>query len=198
MTQQTLIFLGPQGSGKGTQVELLKNFLTENDPGRPILYFEAGRFLREFAKGDGYVEKRVNEILLGGNFVPTFITTYLMSQYFVGSMTGEEHLIVDGFPRELEQAYVFDTAVKFYSRPSPTLLNITLPEEESVKRLLKRGRADDTEEGIRSRLAWNEKQVNPVIEWFRQNPRYRALDIDGNHTVEEVHQDILQQLGLAK
>lgn len=197
MDRKTLLFLGPQGSGKGTQVQLLKEALGKRDPNRVIVHFEAGGALRAFSATQGYTQDLVNASLARGELQPLFVTGFVMAQAFISSMKGDEHLIVDGFPRSLEQLSVFDSAMKFYKREKPTLLYVNVSDEECIKRLLKRGRSDDTEESIRNRLSWTRNQVMPTVEWFRKNPEYQVIDVDGERTVEEIHQDILQKLDIA-
>lgn len=195
MNQLTAIFLGPQGSGKGTQVGLLKDYLAKHDPERPVMHLDMGASLREFGKSGGYTQELVHASLLRGELQPAFLSSYLMAKFFVENLKGDEHLVIDGFPREIVQAEIFDTAMRFYKR-EPFLLLINISDDEAVARLLKRGRADDTEESIRHRLSWSRAQVMPTVEAYRKNPLYRVMDVDGARPVEEVHQDILRKLGL--
>ena len=196
MQPQTIIFLGPQGSGKGTQVELLKTFLKNADPARTIAHLEMGAELRKFAGEGGYTQELTQGILDRGEMVPAFLSSHLMSKFLIGNLKGDEHLFVDGFPREPKQAAIFDTAITFYKRPNPTLLFVNISDNEAVVRLLKRGRHDDTEESIRNRLAWSREQVMPTIENYRANPLYRFVEINGEQTPEQVHADVLKALGL--
>ena len=197
MNQQTVIFLGPQGSGKGTQVQLFKKFLSENDAARTIVHVEMGAGLRKFGEGETYTHKLVHESLLRGELQPSFITGLVMSQILIDSMKGDEHLIFDGFPRSEVQLSDFNSAIEFYKRAQPTILNVTVPEEESIKRLLARGRSDDTEAAIRNRLSWSKAQVEPTIEWFRTHEPYRVIDIDGIGEVNDIQKRILEVLQLA-
>ena len=199
MNQQTVIFLGPQGSGKGTQVQLFKKFLEEKDPERPILHLEMGAELRKFSsiENAGYTQDLVRASLARGEFQPAFISSYVMAKVFIAEMVGNEHFIVDGFPRETKQAAIFDTAMDFYQRDPRYILNVTVPEEESVKRLIARGRNDDTEAGIRERLRWNREQVMPMIDAYRSNPAYHVVDVEGVGDVQDIHQNILHALHLA-
>lgn len=196
MTKQTLIFLGPQGSGKGTQIQLLKDYIAAQDPARHIVHFEMGKQLRERATKDDYTGKLTNEILLAGGLIPYAISASLFAQYLMDTIvTGEEHLVIDGFPRTATQVPTLDSAlVEFYKRDMPTVVCINISDDEAVTRLLKRGRHDDTEESIRTRLEWSRKETMPNIEWFRSNPKYKVVDIDGERSVEEIHADILSKL----
>lgn len=199
MNKHTLIFLGPQGSGKGTQIQLLKDYIAAHDPARAIVHFEMGKQLRERATKDDYTGRLTNEILLAGGLIPYAISASLFAQYLMDSIqTGEEHLVIDGFPRTATQVPTLDSALtEFYKRDMPTVVCINISDDEAVTRLLKRGRHDDTEESIRKRLAWSRKETMPNIEWFRANPLYRVIDVDGERTVEEIHADILAKLNLA-
>lgn len=199
MNKQTLIFLGPQGSGKGTQIQLLKDYVAAKDPARKIVHFEMGKQLRERATKDDYTGRLTNEILLAGGLIPYAISASLFAQYLMDTIeTGEEHLVIDGFPRTATQVPTLDSALtEFYKREMPTVVCINISDDEAVARLLKRGRHDDTEESIRKRLEWSRKDTMPNIEWFRSNPQYKVVDIDGERSVEEIHTDILNKLGLA-
>jgi len=192
---QTTIFLGPQGSGKGTQAKLLKEYLERNDSVHSVRYLEMGRSLREFGESGGYTQQLVHESLLRGELQPAFLSSYLMAKFFIEEVKGEEHIVVDGFPRELVQANIFDTAIEFYKR-KPVLLYVNVPDEEAVARLLKRGRNDDTEEGIRHRLSWSRVQMMPTIEAYKNNALYRVVEINGAQEREAVHQNILKALSL--
>jgi len=196
VNQLTVIVAGPQGSGKDTQVALLKEYLEKHDTARKTVHFDAGAALRAFAARAGYTQKKVEESLRRGELQPMFILADVMSAFFIENMQGNEHLLVSGFPRSEDQHMLFDSAIEFYKREDPTLLFLALPEDVSLARLLKRGRSDDTEESIRNRLRWTHSQTMPVIEKFRQNPKYRYLDVDGNRTIEAIHADIVSKLQL--
>ena len=196
VNQLTVIFAGPQGSGKDTQVSLLKTYLEKNDPARPTIHFDAGTALRVFAAHKGYTQEKVDASLKRGELQPMFVLADVMSEFFISNIKGDEHLLVSGFPRREDQQMLFDSAMDFYWCERPTLLFLSLPEEESLRRLLKRGRNDDTEAGIRERLRWTQSQTLPVLEKFRTNPKYRYIEIDGNRTIEDIHADILGKLNL--
>ncbi len=197
MEQQTVIFLGPQGSGKGTQVELFKRFLQEKDPGRNIVHFEAGKALRAFGEEGGHTPALVNASLRRGELQPMFILAHVMARVFIAQSTGNDHFVVDGFPRTSEQLALFDSAMHFYQQTHPTLLFINISVEAAVRRLMARGRSDDSESSIRTRLSWTREQVMPTIAQFRKDPEYRFIEINGERTIEEVHRDILNNLQLS-
>lgn len=196
MEQQTVIFLGPQGSGKCTQVQLLKEYLNKKDPAS-VLYFTAGTSLRAFAANEGYTQEHIRPLITSGKLIPTFITTSLFASRLIGGMHGEEHIILDGFPRTVDQTPDLDSALQFYERNNVTVLHISLSDEEAKRRMHGRGREDDTEAGIEERLRWSHDEAAKVNEWFKSNPRYRYVDIDGSQPIDKVHQDILAALNLS-
>jgi adenylate kinase len=197
MPQQTIIFLGPQGCGKGTHAELLETYLQKTDSSRPVLYFSAGKQLRAFVQEKSYTADLNRSIIEKGGLLPTFLSVHVFADQLMREMKGNEHLLIDGFPRTEDQVPVLDSALRFYKREKPVVMYINISDEEAVKRLLKRGRADDTEEGIRARLAWTREHMDPILAWFRANSMYRVVEINGERTIEEVHADIDKALGFA-
>ncbi|MEI7719806.1 MAG: nucleoside monophosphate kinase [bacterium] len=196
MEELTVIFLGPQGSGKGTQVALLKEYIAKNNS-RSIVYFTAGTNLRAFATNEGYTQEKIRPLISAGKLIPTFITTELFSSRLIGSMHGNEHIILDGFPRTIDQTPTLDTALQFYGRKNVTVLSFTLSDAVARERLSKRDRGDDTEEGIEERLRWSHQEGALVSEWFKANSFYRYIEINGEGPVEEVHRNVLTVLGFS-
>ncbi len=196
MNQLTIVVAGLQGSGKDTQVDLLKKYLKEHDPGKRVVHFDPGSMLRKFTATGGYTQEMVETSMNKGELQPLFMLSYMMSEFFISSMQGDEHLFVTGFPRSLDQLIVFNTAMSFYKREKPTLIFLDVPEEVSVERLLKRGRADDTKESIRKRIHWTHEQTLPVIRAFEADPNYTCFEVDGTPSIEEIHKDIMQKLNL--
>lgn len=194
---QTVIFLGPQGSGKGTQVTKLEEYLTAHDA-RKVVRFTMGQALREFMASSTYTADIVRPSMNRGELQPLFLAGALFADHFIRSIErGDEHILIDGFPREENQIDVIDSLLTFYKREPVTILHIGISDQEALTRLLKRGRADDTEEIIKQRLAWSLQKTAPIKAWFNSNPRYRWLEINGERTVEEIHADIVAQLGIA-
>jgi adenylate kinase family enzyme len=196
VNQLTLIFLGPQSCGKGTQLGLLKKYVEEKDPSRKIIQFGMGASLREFEATSGYTQGIVKESLARGEMQPDFLATTFFGKALIERYTGTEHVFADGYPRTIPQAESFHTAAEFYTWVMPTIVHINISDDEAIKRSLERNRADDTADTIRTRLAWSREQVLPTIEWFRGNKQYRVIDIDGEHPIEDVQQSIRTALGV--
>lgn len=196
MTQQTLIFLGPQGSGKGTHASSIQDDLKRLDPARPIVHFEMGKNLREMSTKDNYTARLIHELISRGNLVPFNISCSVFTNYLIDRLEGNEHLIIDGFPRSESQVEVLDTTMSFYKRENPVVIHINISDEIGIERLLKRGRADDTEESIRKRLAWSREEWGNILKRLEGNPIYKVLEINGDQTIEKVHLEILEKLAL--
>jgi len=193
---QTIIFMGLQGSGKGTQVKLLKEYISAQDPGVPLVHFDAGGHLRAFFAEGGYTQEMVKASMDLGEIQPSFLPSYLWSRLFISELHGAEHLLMDGSPRALVEAELLDGALKFYKREQPTVLFLNVSEEEGMKRLVKRGRHDDTEEGIKERFRWYREIVMSSLNYYRDKEGYRVLEINGEQTPAEVHADVIKALGL--
>lgn len=194
----TIIFLGPQGCGKGTQITLLKEYLAKQDPGRAIVHFEMGKNLRELATRKGYTGDKTGSILASGELIPYAVSCSVFVHYLIENIRGDEHLLIDGFPRTADQLPALDSAFQFFVRELPTVVCINISDEEAVRRLSLRGRSDDTEEGIRKRLQWSREETMPNMKWFRNNPAYRVLEANGEQTIEDNHKEILAKLGLVR
>lgn len=187
--------MGPQGCGKGTHAELTEKYLKKTDPARSVLYFSAGKQLRAFVEEKSYTANLNRSIIEKGGLLPTFLSVHVFSEQLMHEMQGNEHLLIDGFPRTEDQVPVLDSALRFYKRESPAIVYINISDEEAISRLIKRGRADDTEEGIRQRLSWTREHMTPILSWFRSNPMYRLIEINGNQSIEAVHAEIDKALG---
>lgn len=194
--QQTFIFIGKSGSGKGTQAELLKSYLEKND-NKPVIYIETGGELRRLVATGGRTGELTKNIIEKGGLMPEFLPIYLWSKLLLDNLKGQEHIITDGMPRKLQEAVILDGAFSFYQREKPTVIYLDVSINSVIERLQKRGRADDLNiETIKNRLAYFEKDVWPVVDYYRQNPNYNFLHIDGEPSVETIHQDIMSKLEL--
>jgi adenylate kinase len=199
MNRQTVIFFGSSGSGKGTQADLLIDFLKKTDPKREVEYIETGKLLREFAKeNDSETAQLTAEIINSGGLMPEFMPIFLWTRYFIERLQKDDHLICDGISRRINEAPVLDSALNFYGRQNEdsSMLYIKTSSEWSRDRLLERGRTDDTEEGIQSRISWFYENTIPALELLKNTGNYSFLDINGEQSIEDVHKDIIEALGL--
>lgn len=190
----TIIFIGRSGCGKGTQAELFKKYIEEKDPHkRKVLYIETGAHFREFIKGPSFSSKLSEEVYSKDERQPDFLACYMWSTMLVEELDSDMHLMFDGAPRSRAEAALLTTAFEFYKREKPTIIYIDVSRKWSEERLLARGRQDDkTAEKIHRRLDWFDHDTQPAVEYFRDNPFYNFIDVNGEQTIEEVHQEIVR------
>lgn len=195
----TCIFFGRSGCGKGTQAALLKAYLEQKEPKRPVLTIETGKelrnFINEYTPKGNHTAGIVKEILENGGLLPEFIPIWVWTKYLVEQVTGTEHWVFDGLSRRPSEAPVLNGAFKFYKRERPFVILVEVSRKWSMERLLARGRYDDSREEITKRLDWFDEQVVPTIEFFKKHTEYyRFLTINGEQTIEKVQKDIITEL----
>lgn len=194
----TYIFIGRSGCGKGTQSRLMIEYikqaagLAEN----PVLHVETGAHLREFIQGSSLASQKAKQIMDAKELQPSFVSNFIWSKELIENVTGGEHIIIDGSPRKLVEAEILDSGLSFLGRVKPKVVHLNVSREWSKERLLGRGRTDDDILGIEKRLDWFDGEVAPVIEFFRNADNFDYLDINGEQSIEKVHQDILNQSNL--
>lgn len=193
MQSKTIIMMGPQGSGKGTQLNLLDRKLRERGE---VLRIETGKAFRSLMDEEGYTASLVRAGMKRGEIQPLFLSITLWGALLKEHMHEGSHVLIDGFPRRLREAEVLHSAMQFYGREVIDVVVLNLSEEAAVKRMQNRGRADDTPQAMRERLSWYQETVVPAIEWYRNQTRYAVHDIDADHSVEEVADEIASALTL--
>lgn len=193
----TLLFFGTQGAGKGTQVKLLIEYLQKHtDNG--IIHIDMGAELRALRDTGTRTGKLTGEIIDNGLRIYDFMAIYLQTKKVVDNYTGEEHIIADGLARGPDQTRAFDDMMQFYEREKEfEVINIVISDDTAIKRLMARGRNDDTEEAIRRRLAWTKSDVMPQLEFLKTRGR-SVHEVNGEEDIETVHKHILSLLGLGQ
>jgi len=192
----SVLFFGTQGAGKGTQVKMLMEFL-KGKSDQKIIHIDMGAELRALRDTGSFAGKLTGQTIDAGHRMPDFMPTYLQTKKLVDNLVdGTEHIIADGLARGEDQTRAFDDAMKYFGRDDFQIISLELSEASAVKRLLARGRNDDTEEGIKNRLSWYKSDVQPQLELLRSRGRPIHV-IDGEPDVETIHKNILAALKLA-
>jgi len=196
MEIKTVIFIGPQGSGKGTQIEKLKTVLEAHDRRRVVDIQTGRRFRALAAKQETFAEDKVAGTLAQGTLQPDFLVAVLWGQAMLDQLDNKSHLLIDGFPRTIGQVPDLEDAFRFFERRLVDVINIDTPEDIVRGRMQERARADDTVDSIEERLRWYREDTLPVLEYYRQNDTARVHDIDGQQSIDSVHSQIIDALRL--
>jgi len=196
MDIKTVIFIGPQGSGKGTQIEKLKGVLEARDRRRVVDIQTGRRFRALAATQETFAEDKIATTLNSGILQPDFITTVLWGRAMLEQLDDKSHLLIDGFPRTVGQIPDLDDAFKFFERSNIDVVNLATSEEVVRARMESRARLDDTSDSIEERLRWYREETLPVIEYYRSRPNTRVHDVDGTLSIDEVHAAIIAGLQL--
>ncbi len=193
----TILFIGPQGSGKGTQIELLSEVLKVSDSGRRVVDIQTGRRFRALAaKGEGFTEKKIHETLDTGILQPLFLSVALWGDAFHHHVDSECHILIDGFPRTAHEARVLESALSFYERGHLTVVNLETSDDIVRERMIKRARPDDTPDSIEARLVGYKTETLPVLAYYKERMHTTIVNCDGDRTIEEVHAEVLKALEL--
>lgn len=207
-----VIVIGQQGSGKGTQAELLaEKFDME--------HFDMGSTLREIARQDTPLGKRIYEIQ---NVTKTLVPDDMLEKIFttkLNSIGREDNIVFDGIPRTFDQAKVIERELLASGRKIDKVFFVNIPEEVSLERISKRWvcekcgaimimgrdvkneneacpkcggkimqRKDDTVDGVKKRLSIFNMETMPVINYFKE--KGLLVEISGNQPIEKVFAEI--------
>jgi adenylate kinase family enzyme len=196
MKDYTIIFIGKSGSGKGTQIKYLTEFLNAKGE-QSIEYVQSGQGLRDFITGDTYTSQKTQELNAQGKLYPTFIAIWSWVDGMIKNFKGENVLIVDGAPRKLNEALIMDEMFDFYKRENRYVINLEVSDEWTIQRLHERGRTDDlTEESIQTRLGWFHTNSPEILSFFEKTGKYKMITINGEQSIEDVQKDIITALEL--
>lgn len=178
-----IIFMGVAGAGKSVQGRRLADELA-------VPWLSTGEFLRMLTSGD------TRKHMLSGKLMNDEEIISLVRKIFAVVDT-ENEFILDGFPRTVGQADWLLNQAKYGQLDITAIVNISATREVVKERLLNRGRLDDHEEAIEERFQEYEQTIVPILEQFR-SADVTVLDINGDQSIEHVHDDIEKALRQVK
>lgn len=189
-----IILLGPPGSGKGTQAQLLVQRYG-------IVQLSTGEMLRAAVAAGTPVGLKAKEIMASGGLVPDEIVVGIISDR-IDQPDAKNGFILDGFPRTVPQAEALDELLKHKHLKLDAVIELRVNEsallsrvETRVAQMRERGeevRVDDTPEVLTKRLASYRSQTEPLIHYYSE--RRKLSTIDGMMAIDEVTRAIHRQL----
>ncbi len=175
-----LIFLGPPGAGKGTQAQILSK-------GCEVPHISTGDILRAAVKAKTELGQQADGYMSAGELVPDDLMLGLIRERLGQGDTANGWLL-DGFPRNVEQAEFLDRLLQEIEQTCEFVINLEVPDEELVARMLERGRKDDEEAVIRNRLKVYREQTEPLINFYQERQLLRS--VNGNQDLDTVTQTL--------
>lgn len=174
-----IIFFGPAGAGKSVQGQILA-------ARHGWRWLSTGQLLRDTHNPE------ILHYMSTGALVNNDIANKVVQDALKRSKD-IDHLIMDGFPRELPQAEWLVHILPEHNRSIKVVVVLEVPQNELVRRLTLRGRADDTPKAIEERLQLYRKKIYPILNYFNEQ-QVRIAHIDGVGTVGQVHDRIQAEL----
>ena len=174
-----ILFFGPAGSGKSAQAQMLVN----NNGWK---WLSTGQLMRDTA------DEEIHEFQRKGVLVPNEKVNEVLDNALTENASVEK-LILDGYPRQLDQAHWLIGKCRNLNIPITMAINFDVNMEELMKRMKLRGRNDDTPESINERLAIYHREIDPILTFLSQNET-KVIHIDGVGSFEEIHDRVMKEL----
>jgi adenylate kinase len=184
----TFLMMGKTGSGKGEQSRLLSE-----KTGYKI--FSSGDKFRELRLKNDWLGSRIRQDYDKGLLMPHWFASFVFIEELLARDV-KDGLIFEGTGRKKPEAELFNEVVSWLGREY-VVFNIKVSDEEVIKRSQKRGRSDGLDsslEKIELRIKEYRMHTEPALEYFKSIGR--LVEINGEQTIEEVHQDIIKAIKL--
>jgi len=209
-----IVMLGPPGAGKGTQAKKLSKRLN-------LSHLSTGDLLREAVANDTPLGREAKSYMIKGELVPDSVILSMIEDE-IEKQKDKDGFILDGFPRNVNQARRLDEYLKKEDKELDLVLNIQVDEDTIIKRLTGRRvcpncgriyhiknapsdmvckgcgtelrqREDDKEETVRNRIDVYFKETHPLIEYYQKKGILK--NIPGKGSPDEVFNRIVALIG---
>jgi adenylate kinase len=178
-----IVLLGPPGAGKGTQAHKLADKLG-------IPQISTGELFRKNITDGTKLGLEAKRYLDAGDLVPSDVTNALVEDR-ISQPDAADGFILDGFPRSVEQAEALTRMLDAGNTKVDAVLEFKVCEEELLKRLKDRGRANDTEDVIHNRMNVYRAETAPLLEYYQNELK----TVDAVGSLDEVFARAVQALG---
>ena len=179
-----IVIFGPPGAGKGTQ----SNFIVKRFQ---LHQLSTGDLLRNEIKRQTKLGKEISSIINSGNLVSDQIVSDLIEKY-ISNSNYKSRLIFDGYPRNLNQARNLNSLLIKYDQKIDVVLKLSVSLKTIKKRILERKnlekRADDNEEIAIKRYQMYEKNIDPVINFYKETNLLKV--VNGETSISEISDEI--------
>ena len=180
-----IVLLGPPGSGKGTQAELIcKKF--------GFFHFSTGNILRNEVKKKTKIGKEIELIINAGKLICDKTIIKIVDNQISKQLKLYKGFLFDGFPRNLSQAKAFDILLGKNNQSITSVIQLSVNEEEISKRIQKRKleekREDDNENVLKSRLDVYFDETKPLLDFYQKKNKLNKMN--GTQTINDVNDQI--------
>ncbi|GAB3005445.1 adenylate kinase [Amycolatopsis acidiphila] len=177
-----LVLVGPPGAGKGTQAVALSEKLG-------VPHISTGDLFRAHVSERTPLGEEARRYLDSGELVPDTVTNEMVRER-LAEPDAEHGFLLDGFPRTTKQAEVLGHLLGESNQKLDAVIQLEVPEDVVVNRLLSRGRSDDTEDVIRRRQQVYVSETAPLLDYYKDI----LIKVDGVGSVDEVSGRVLDAL----